>query len=230
MSACALDHVVIRTSDPDALLARVSDLTGLPILRGWTPGGEVHSRGVRFANGPFLDVFAAPEPAPVLLGLAGSVEAAEGEAARRGWRVKVRRDAPVEPSLEPEPWSILMFRKRQGALSGMFVIDYDRAHPSWATQEFSGELLEPQPVQRDGPRLARVWMAADPSADAELPALGLLSAGDPFEGCRPFRAPQTDVVLCEPVGELASVVRLDVEGAPARGEVRLNPNLVLTAG
>ena len=48
-----LDHVVIRVPEPDALAERISQATGLPVLRGWTPGGERISRGVRFANGGY---------------------------------------------------------------------------------------------------------------------------------------------------------------------------------
>ncbi len=224
MSGIALDHVVIRTPDPDVLLARVSDITGLPVLRGWTPGGHVHSRGVRFGNGPFLDVFADPTSPPRLLGLAGDVAAAEREAERAGWGVKVRRDAPVEPPYEPEPWSVLMFRKGQAALSGLFVIDYDRGHPSWATQEFSGELLKPELADPGAARLARVWIAADAAMDDALPALGLSPRGD-----RIFDAAGVDVVLCDPVAERPTVVRFDVEGGRRPGMVALAPGLTLSA-
>jgi hypothetical protein len=224
MSDFALDHVVMGSPDPDGLLARISQASGLAILRGWTPAGEVQTQGVRFANGLFLDVSGENTPPPPMLGLAGPVGEAEAEAVRRGWRVKVRINIAPPPRYEPPPWSILMFRKGQGALSALFVIDYARDHPSWRAKEFSGELFQPEQARPGSARLARVWIAADDSMDAELAALGLAAAGE-VEGGRLFRGRPADVVLCDPVGDRASVVRLDIEGAIEPGVLEAAPGL-----
>jgi hypothetical protein len=62
MSGFAVDHVVIRTADRDGLVDQVRAATGLPALPGYARGGALLSRGVRFAGGPFLDVFASEAP------------------------------------------------------------------------------------------------------------------------------------------------------------------------
>src|SRR4029453_12574415 len=99
-------HGVIRVPDPDGLAARIAEATGLPVLRGWTPGGQRVSRGVRFANGPVLDIFpaAAAQPAPVCL--AGSGDATRALAETHGWRV-----AGEEESLA-FPWKLAAFRRK----------------------------------------------------------------------------------------------------------------------
>lgn len=218
------DHVVVWTPDRDAVLAALSAATGLPILDGYAPKGGVQARGVRFANGPFLDVHEAPEHGPVLLGLGGRLADAEALAERQGWRARVGAG-------QDEPWDILSFRRGQGVLSHLFIIDY-RLDQVLARPVFNRGLYHLPPS--GGPPLSRVWIAA---ADAEaasrdLSALGFVAAGEvrsklaPFAG-RLLRGARGDVVVCP--GEDA-VVRIDVSGDRPLRVVALGPRLTAVVG
>lgn len=164
-----IDHIPVWTPDRDGVLLRLSEVTGLPILEGFAPDGRRVARGIRFSNGPFIDVHQAEADGPVLLGLSGGVDAAEALAAQKGWRTRTERrsEAPDAP-----PWSILSFRRGQGLLKAMFVIDYARGAGAWTSPIFNGGLYH-QPAS-PGAILRRVWLtAADPDqAGAALEALG----------------------------------------------------------
>lgn len=54
-----IDHIPVWTRDRDGALERLSAATGLPILDGFAPDGRRVARGLRFSNGPFLDVHQA---------------------------------------------------------------------------------------------------------------------------------------------------------------------------
>lgn len=183
----ALDHVVIGSPDPEALAGRIAGASGLPVLRGWTPAAEVRSWGVRFANGPFIDVNG---DGLANLGLRGPIPELERLAARRGWRIKVLAlDRPPAPYVAP-PWSIAAFRKRQGALSAVFVIDYRAGDPAWAEPEFSGELFRAAPAGEA--RLERVILAAP--------------EGETVDGLAELLPPEVEVRI----GPAAKVVALEV--------------------
>lgn len=203
----ALDHVTMSSPDAEAVARLVSEATGLAVLRGWTPGGEVRSWGVRFAGGRFLDI-RSEAVSPALLGLAGPIDELEREAALRAWRVKVfRLENPPAPYLPP-PWSVAAFRKGQGALSALFVIEYRPDDPVWAQREYSGELFR---AAGDPPvRLERVTLAA-PEGETAPALANLLPRGVEVR-----------------IGPAAEVVELRVSApVAARTRVSLTPALTL---
>jgi hypothetical protein len=219
-----IDHVVVWTSDRDAALSALSAATGLPILEGYAPEGRLQARGVRFANGPFLDVHEAPGHGPVFMGLGGRLADAEALAERQGWRVKVGAGPD-------EPWDMLSFRKDQGLITQLFVIDY-RLEQVTALPAFNRGLYHLPPT--GGPPLARVWIAAADvaRAGADLAALGFEDGGEvrsiatPFAG-RLYRGSRGDVVVC--AGEDA-VVRIDVPTEGELVEVALGPKARAVVG
>src|SRR3990167_5839081 len=86
MRMLALDHLAIWTEERDGLAARLSELTGLPVLDGFFPDGRRVARGVRFARGAFIDLHQVDQSGgQVFLGLRGEVEAVERLAVREGW-------------------------------------------------------------------------------------------------------------------------------------------------
>jgi hypothetical protein len=205
----SLDHVVIRVPEPDALAERISQATGLPVLRGWTPGGTLTSRGVRFANGPFLDIFPAPEPQPSPVGLAGSVEAVEALAAARDWRIA------GEPEAARFPWKLAAFKRRQGALSAFFVVDYDRQAPAWADEEFSGALFDPAASTPGTARLVGVQVAGSDPRREDIAALGGFDLAN--------------ATLTVDVGPVdgAAVLEVITPSEPSVRELQLTPSLVM---
>lgn len=220
----AIDHVVVWTADRDAALAALSAATGLPVLEGYAPEGRLQAKGVRFANGPFLDVHEAPGQGPVFMGLGGSVAAAEALAARQGWRVRVGAGPD-------EPWDMLSFRKDQGLLSQLFVLDY-RLEQVTGSAAFNRGLYHLPPA--GGPPLSRVWIAAADVARAgrDLAALGFTDGGEVRSAAAPFggrlwRGGRADVVVC--AGEDA-VARIDVPTDRALTEVALGPKLRAVVG
>jgi hypothetical protein len=221
MSGFAVDHVVIRTADRDGLVDQVRAATGLAPRDGFSQAGVLHSRGVRFAGGPFLDVFAAETPGTALM-LGGRADAAERLAQAQGWAARVVRP---EDDPNPPPWSMVLFRRGQGLLTQIGVIDYAGDPQAWTAPDYSGPLYAPGSAPRDGATLARVWLAtADRTrAGRDLQALGygpperVRSGFWPREGER-FRNVGADLVLCDGA---EGVVRLDVATGGAAREVIL---------
>jgi hypothetical protein len=209
----ALDHVVIRTPDRDGLAAEIASAAGLPVLQGYATDAQVHSRGVRFANGPFLDIFHADEPGTALI-LAGSVDTAERRATSLGWAVRIGRREATPPGQPVFPWSMAYFRRGQGLLTQLSVIDYAHEPEAWADPDYSGELYKPGMAMDAAASLSRVWLSAQDVARAErdLAALGyafldeVTSAYWPHAGRR-LSGLTADLVLFEgPDG----VARLDI--------------------
>ena len=200
----ALDHVVVRVPDPDGLAWQVSKATGLPVLRGWTPEGVVRSRGVRFANGPFLDIHEAAEPQAAYLGVRGPIAEAERLAILHDWRVRGGQ------GVGDFPWRILLLRRGQGVLTAVFVIEYSPpGDPLWTGEDFSGELF--RLGQGEGPRLRRVGLAAPEEETAE--------------GLAEVLPPEVEVRI----GPAAEVVGLEVAvpGAARPERLQLTPSLAL---
>jgi hypothetical protein len=169
----ALDHVVIRTPDRDGLVAEIASATGLQVRRGYATDGHVHSRGVRFANGPFLDIFHAEDPGTALI-LAGSVDDVERHAEPLGWKVRVdRHDAPL-PGHPVYPWSMAHFRRGQGLLTQVAVIEYIHDAAAWAEPNYSGDLYKPGMAMDAPSALIRVWLSAQDldRAERDLARLG----------------------------------------------------------
>jgi hypothetical protein len=205
----ALDHVVIRVPDPDGLADSISEATGLPVLRGWTPGGERISRGVRFANGPFLDIFPAAEPQPSPVGLGGSVEAVHALGEARGWRLAGEQEAAAFP------WKLAAFKRKQGALSALFVIDYHREAEAWADEEFSGPLFDPASSQTGAARLVGVQITDSDPRREDIQALGGFDL--------------TNATLTVDVGPVdgAAVLEVITPTDPPVAELQLTPSLVM---
>lgn len=216
-----LDHIAIWTDRRDHLLAALGEATGHVGLDGYAPGGQVVARGVRFANGPFLDVHQVGSPSPDagqpfhrLIGLCGEIDQIERQITAAGLRVKAsqRREA-AHPELEA-PWDLLSFRKGQGLASQMFVIAY---HPGASTSpDFAGPLYEPARRGAGSATLSRVWL---PEADldavrAVLAALEIQPLGPvqsrlpPYDGLA-FDLGSTQLVLAKPWGP-PSAMRLDI--------------------
>jgi hypothetical protein len=208
-----LDHVVIRTPNRDGLLAEIAAATGLSPLQGYAAGAEIYSRGVRFANGPFLDIFQAPAPGTALM-VAGSVDSAERLAAGQGWAARVGRREAAAAGHPAYPWSTALFRRGQGLLTQVGVIEYSSDPEAWDDPDYAGDLYNPGMVLDACASLARVWMSAQdlPRAERDLAALGYLfsdetaSAWWPHAGRR-LSGLGSDLVLFEgPDG----VARLDI--------------------
>ena len=207
-----LDHVWLAAADRDAACARVAAATGLAVQDAWIPDGVVRSRGVRFAGGVFLDVHdldaAGGRPdAPATALLRGSIAQAEAAAVRRGWATVLQRagDAPAEAR---PPWSILLFRRGQGVISHLAVIEYEIDPKDSPVPQFATPLLALDSAPASGPSVRRAWIGRTPTPDeaADLDALGYAPAGPAW---RTEGGPELG--LCDGAG----VVRLEADGAAA---------------
>ena len=193
-----LDHIAAWTPERDAALGALSQAVGLPIVEGYAPQGRRVARGLRFSNGPFLEVHQSEAPGPVLIGLAGELRAAEAVAGEQDWRFRLRRGGGPDP----EPWSILAFGRGQGLLSSLFVIEYAEDEAAWRSPVFNGGLYHLPPV--GGPPLSRVWVTAADVGQARevLQALNFWAAAEvespvwPHQG-QVFQGRHADIVLAE---------------------------------
>lgn len=224
----SLDHIAIWTDQRDGLLNDLAGVASLQIMDGYAPGGIPAARGVRFANGPFLDVHQVgpgPEggrPFHRLIGLNGDIGQLERQVTAAGLRAKAaRRAEATNPHLEA-PWDLLSFRKGQGLASQMFVIAY---HPGAPTPpEFVRPLYDPTGLGAGPAMLSRVWL---PETDQEaartvLDALGAEPLGPvtsrlpPYEGTA-YSLGAVQLVLAKPWGApLALRLDLKTEGARSR--------------
>lgn len=139
-----LDHIVLRSPNSAALLADLKNQFGLNTLEGFNDDSGIQSKGVRFSNREFLDVFDWPidkPPFDPVLALEGSVAHAEIIAEKQGWQTRLHRrlDIPVE---QRPPWSTLSFRRGQGAISSVFVIEYEEAPNAWQVAHYQGDLYD----------------------------------------------------------------------------------------
>jgi hypothetical protein len=232
MPGFSVDHVVIQTPEREAVAAAIAQAAGLPLLTGYSIAGVVQSSGVRFANGPFLDIFHTPQAGTALI-LAGAVDEAEALARTHAWGVRLLRrdDAPADTPVFP--WSMALFKRNQGLLTRISIIDYETDPAAWADADFQGALY--RPARHSGARLNRVWLGAQEVAKAgrDLAALGyapsetVTSTFWPYAGRR-MTGPAADLVVFE-AGE-ETVARLDIEtGAGTAQEVVLTgaPRVVL---
>lgn len=216
-----LDHIAIWTDQRDGLLNGVAEAAHLEIIDGYAPGGNLAARGVRFANGPFLDVHQVgpgPEgdrPFHRLIGLNGDIDQVERRVTAAGLRAKAARRAQAAHPEREAPWDLLSFRKDQGLASQMFVIAY---HPGAPTlPDFESPLYDPAGPGAGPAVLSRVWLAeADPeAAQAVLAALDAKPLGPvtsrlpPYEGMA-FDLGPTHLVLSKPWGSPLAL-RLDIE-------------------
>lgn len=228
-----LDHLALWTAERDRLVERLAEVSGHPALDGYAPEGRVAAQGVRFAGGAFVDVHeATPDSAGhVLLGLRGDIDAAARLAAAQGWGF---RAVGWREAGDGSPWSMLSFRRRQGLLSLMFVIDYAQEPEAWASPVFDRPLYRASSAPASGASLGRVWLqTADLTASSRvLEALGFVAAGEvssaypPGEG-RLFRGVAGDLVLAP--GPDDGIVRFDLDGPPPLAEA-FGERLTLTVG
>jgi hypothetical protein len=215
-----LDHVWLAVPDREEVCTALAAATGLPVLDAWIPGGVVRSRGVRFANGPFLDIHDAESAdgrpdAPAKALLVGTIAGTEALAAQHGWAcvVQRRQDAPEESR---SPWSLVFFRRRQGVLSHLAVIDYEIDPKDSPVAEYATPLLALDSAPRDGAVLRRAWIGRAPveTEATDLAALGYVPAGridGPSGPGELYRGEGPEIALCDGEG----VVGLDVEVAGA---------------
>ena len=212
-------------------------MTGLPVLDGWSPGGTLWSRGIRFANGPFLDIHnlppEGPAPQPSLL-LRGELREAVSLARHRGWHftTSLRSEMPEE---EASPWSLGYFSRDQGVLSRTGLIEYEIDPATCGNAEFAGKLFALDSAPAAGAILERIWIGTGDvdRAEADLACLGFRpagefrSAGQPAVG-RLLCGETGDVVLCEGGG---GVLRLDIAAARQTTVLRfVGVTAVLTSG
>ncbi|MDP2214219.1 hypothetical protein [Phenylobacterium sp.] len=224
-----LDHIAIWTDQRDGLLNSVADAADLEIIDGYAPGGNLAARGVRFANGPFLDVHqveSPPEggrPFHRLLGLNGDLDQIERQVTAAGLRAKTARRAEAPHPEREAPWDLLSFRKGQGLASQMFVIAYHPGAPT--TPDFATPLYDPAGPGGGPAVLSRVWLPeANPeAAQAALHALGAEPLGPvasrltPYEGLA-FDLGSTRLVLAKPWGPPLAL-RLDIRTEHAEPRV-----------
>lgn len=222
----AIDHLAIWTADPEVLTARIAALTGLERREGFQPEGALLSRGVRFANGPFLDIFEGDRP-QVFVGLSGDIAAAESLCAEYGW------SGEQEPRPDDvQPWDILYLATNRGVFSRLFVIGYDQDHPGWGSPTYGNPLYRPALPARTSARLHRVWLSViDPArAATNLRRLGFDPAGPVDENAALFKGARGDVVLAPcPPDAREVVTRLEIAGAREDAEERFGEVLTLVA-
>lgn len=224
-----LDHIAIWTDQRDELLRVIADVTQLRIIDGYAPGGTLVARGVRFANGPFLDVHQIGAPRPDggrpfhrLVGLNGDISQVERRVTAAGLRAKAaRRAEAAQPELEA-PWDLLSFRKDQGLASQMFVIAYQPGAPTLS--DFESPLYDPTGPGAGLAVLSRVWLPeADPEAartvldTLDARPLGPVQSGQPPHEGMAFDLGPTQLVLAKPWGPpLALRLDIQTEGAKPR--------------
>ncbi len=206
----AVDHLAIWTKYRDVLVERICELTGLPALDGFQPDGQIVSRGVRFAGGPFLDIFQGDQP-QTYLGLTGDLAKAAEIAAGRGWSVG---QDPEPPADDIPPWTILYLARNGGALRRTFLIEYSQDQAAFTAPSYKGPLHKPWLAPAAGARLARVWLKVTDMdmAGVDLAALGYGDGGS-YEGGRLWKGTTADIVVVPADGARESILRFDVEGA-----------------
>ena len=114
------------------------------MLPGFQWNNQLLSEGVRFSNGPFIDVFDWPQekdPFTPLLAIEAGLASAEIAAKKQGWRFHIfrRGEMPVD---ERPPWSIISFPRGQGLVSSLFIIEYEDSPEAWQNEQFGGLLYK----------------------------------------------------------------------------------------
>jgi hypothetical protein len=169
-----LDHIVLRTPQRDDVACDLAARTGLPLLDGFSEDAHLRSRGVRFGDGPFFDVFAWPAdraPFSPLIAIADDLARVAAIAEAQGWAYVIHRGEDAPEPVRPH-WSTLSFRRGQGIVSSLFAIQYVRVVR--AATPYRGFLYDPDYGVREKARFGRVVMGARDVAAAgrALRALG----------------------------------------------------------
>ena len=173
----SLDHIVCKSPHRSRLVGQLSTDHGFQVLPGFRWNDQLLSEGVRFSNGPFIDVFDWPQmkaPFEPLLAIEADLASAEIAARKQGWslHVSMRHQAPVA---ERPPWSILSFSRGQGFVSSLFIIEYDDSPDAWQNEQFCGLLYRRSNEHESAAELASIEvLTADASTSlAQLDKLGL---------------------------------------------------------
>jgi len=212
-----VDHVPVWLADRDGVLDQLASATGQPILDGYAPDGRRVARGLRFGNGPFLDLHQAETDGWALLALTGSVREAQAIAAQCGWKARLTPHVPGG-----EPWSILSFARGQGLLSALFVIEYATDAAAWTSPVYNGGLYHHPRGAGVALTAVRLTTSDRSRADRDLRSLGFRpGAGGRYVGTK------ADLVLAD--GRDA-VVGVDIEGAGPCRPVALGPTLTAWVG
>lgn len=137
-----LDHIAIWSNQWGKCVRELERVTGLPALEGYADGAQKISSGFRFSNGPFLDIFpllpGSSRRRP-LIGLQGDIGSVSEIADKNGWQTVIHKREDTAETGRP-PWSTLSFRRGQGLLSSIFVIEYANDPGAWNNPDFSGPL------------------------------------------------------------------------------------------
>ncbi len=113
------------------------------------------------------------------------------------------------------------FRRGQGLLTQVSVIDYVPDQDAWADPDYSGDLYRPGLAMEACASLSRVWVCAEDTGRAErdLTALGYVYCDDavsafwPHAGRR-LSGPACDLVLFEGPDTVARLDIVTAGGAP----------------
>lgn len=233
----AVDHLAMWTADRDAILAGLAGPLGLPVLDGFSPGRRTVAKGLRFNSGVFLDLHGVPDlpRSTALIGLGGAAGDAVELARAQGWKVRadLRSEHPDPESTAP--WSLVSFKKGQGVLSHLFVVDYQPGAPTPA--DFDQPLHRKGEGVTAGTRLSAMWLRLRNRSEAsgDLTALGarepikINSEFAPFEGDL-YCFPGADLVLTPSLDGEEGVCRLDFAIASERAEIRLSCELTAVVG
>ncbi|MBX9731611.1 MAG: hypothetical protein K2X59_09805 [Sphingomonas sp.] len=154
----ALDHLVIRTPQRRRLLNDLADRFNLQTLQGFKSQAVVFSEGVRFRNGPFIDVFDWPldkAPFDPLLAIQGNIGSVQQIAVKNGWNVRLHKREDI-PADDRPPWSTLSFARGQGLISSIFIIEYEDATEAWAHEQFNGLLYDRSGLSVGDAELCRI--------------------------------------------------------------------------
>lgn len=178
------------------MLADLNNRFGVAILEGYKAENGVYSAGVRFRNGPFVDVFDWPRNKPPftpLLAFEGEIAKAQTVATKFGWDAQLQLRNHIPHQHRP-PWSILSFRRGQGPVSSVFVIEYEDAPEAWDVDVYRGPLYERRNEPNGSFELNKVVINAADITEAALQLealigrplalLELCQAGDLPEGVK----------------------------------------------
>lgn len=139
-----LDHIVVRTPQRRSLLNDLATRYGFQPLDGFKIGGALQSEGVRFRNGPFIDVFDWPLTKAAfspLLAIEGDIATVQRIAGTNGWAAKLHKRNEIAAEHRP-PWSTLSFARGQGLISSLFIIEYEKARTAWQSEQYNGALYD----------------------------------------------------------------------------------------
>lgn len=188
----ALDHLVIRTPQRRRLLNDLADRFNLQTLQGFKSEDVVFSEGVRFRNGPFIDVFDWPSEKAAfnpLIAIEGNIARVQQIAGKHGLNFRVHRREDIPADHRP-PWSTLSFARGQGLISSIFIIEYEAAPEAGAHDHFNGLLYDRSGLSVDDAELCRIDVNCADLRNAQLQLNAVVATPMPLlnlqaDGTRP---------------------------------------------